>query len=169
MTMSGGTRRFATYNALEKILRRAQVSSSGAVATLLLECFMEDGGRLQASKVVSRNICEEGCFHVWRDEMVKGRWLAWSINQADKGQYHPGKRLVPYINKEKISSKEIATRDEIVTRDEVPSKEEFEALKDEVAKIKVSMKEIYETLDLGEPDPPDFKKLKLRTTAVVPN
>lgn len=162
-------RKFVVYKSLAEALRRSKVESSGTVATLLLECFVEDRGRLQASKVISRGLCEDGKFSYWRDEMVKHGWLAWNINQIDKGQYTPGKRLISYLNKEKFATKEIATRDEIVTRDDVPSKEEFEALKDEVSKIKASMKEIYETLELGEPDPPIYKKLKEKTGGHLTN
>lgn len=162
-------RKFMVYKSLAEALRRAKVVSSGTVATVLLECFVEDRGRLQALKVVSRGICEEGKFSHWRDEMVKNGWLAWNLNQVDKGQYSPGKRLISYLNKEKLATKEIATRDEIITRDDVPSKEEFEVLKDKVSKIEASMKEIYESLELGEPDPPTYKKLKLKTSGPLPN
>lgn len=162
-------RKFTVYKSLAEALRRSKVESSGTVATLLLECFVEDRGRLQASKVISRGICEEGKFSYWRDEMVKNGWLAWNISQMDKGQYSPGKRLITYLNKEKIATKEIVTKDEIVTRDEVPSKEDFEQLKDKVSKIEASMKEIYEALELGEPDPPLYKKLKEKATKSLPN
>ena len=92
----------------------------GACANLLLECFLEDGGRLQASKAVAKKVCEEGRFSVWRDEMVKSGWLLWSQTQNDKGQYFSGKKLMLYLNKEKIFSKEIATKDDVIaTRDEV--------------------------------------------------
>lgn len=162
-------RKFKVYNALQLALRKGQVPNHGSTATLLLECFIEDSGRLQASKAVSRSVCQEGKFSSWRDEMIKEGWLVWSQNQSDKGQYFAGKKLIPYLNKEKLATKEIATRDEIITRDEVPSKQEFDALRDKVEKIEASMKEIYENLELGEPDPPLYKKLKEKSGKTLPN
>lgn len=162
-------RKYKVYNALEIALRKHKTPHSGATATLLLECFLEDNGRLNASKVVARGICEEGKFTCWRDEMIKSGWLVWNQNQGDKGKYFSGKKLIPYLNKEKIATKELATRDEIVTKDEVPSKEEFDDLKEKVAKIEASMREIYATLDLGEPDPPSYKKLMEKAVKTLPN
>lgn len=167
MTISTKARKFKTYNSLLQALRRGGIENAGIVSTLLLECFIEDGGRIQASKVVSRGVCVEGCFSEWRDSMVKSGWLAWSYAQTDKGMYHAGKKLVPYINKEKLTVKEIVTRDEVISKGEAPSMEEFEVLKNKVARIEASMKEIYETLDLGELDPPDFPKLKIKTTSAT--
>lgn len=162
-------RKFKVYNALQLALRKGKIPNHGSTATLLLECFIEDSGRLQASKVVSRDVCQEGKFSTWRDEMIKEGWLVWSQNQSDKGLYFAGKKLIPYLNKEKLATKEIATRDEIITRDEVPSKREFDALRDKVEKIEASMKEIYENLDLGEPDPPLYKKLKEKSDKTLMN
>ena len=161
--MSVGTkdRKFAVYNALEVALRRCKIEKAGATSTLLLETFLEDGGRLKASKVYSRELCEEAHFMVWRKLLIQKEWLVWSESQADKGQYHPGKKLIPYINKEKIAQKEI------VTKDEVPSKADFNTLKQElsdtknrVTTIEESMKSVYSKLKLGEPDPPHYSKLK---------
>lgn len=124
--MSVGTkeRRFKVYNALEVTLRRGKVEKAGAVATLLLECFVEDSGRLQSSKVVARGLCEEGKFTAWRDEMVKNGWLVWSQYQSDKGQYFAGKKLGPYLNKEK-ASEEVITRREILPKETIATKDEL--------------------------------------------
>ena len=100
--------------------------------------------------------------------LIQKEWLVWSESQADKGQYHPGKKLIPYINKEKTSQKEI------VTKDEVPSKAEFNILKDQLSNTKIeltdtknrvttieeSMKKVYSKLKLGDPDPPGYGKLQ---------
>jgi hypothetical protein len=147
-------RKFSVYKALAEALRRARVDSSGAVATLLLECFLEDNGRLQASKAIARRVCEEGSFSNWRNDMIKKGWLVWSQSQTDKGQYFAGKRLISYVNKEKISSRELATRDEVA------SKSDFEELKERVSTIEQSMKTVYAALDLGETDPPLYGKLQ---------
>jgi hypothetical protein len=154
MSDSRKERRFKVYQSLLLALKRAGVGSHGCTATLLLETFLEDNGRLQASKVVSRRICEEGAFSNWRNDMIRNGWLVWSSNQTDKGQYFAGKKLIPYLNKEKISSRELATRDEVA------SKSEFEELKERVSTIEQSMKTVYAALDLGETDPPLYGKLQ---------
>lgn len=154
MTVGTKERRFKVYNALEVSIRRSNVNKPGATATLLLECFIEENGRLSSTKVTARGICEEGRFSSWRDMMVKQRWIVWSANQADKGQYFAGKKLLSYLNKEKLESQEI------MTRGEVASKSEFEELKERVATIEQSMKTVYAALDLGETDPPLYGKLQ---------
>lgn len=118
-------RRFKVYKSLTEALRRAKVESSGTVATLLLECFMEDSGRLQSSKVIARGLCEEGKFTAWRDEMVKNGWLTWSQHQSDKGQYFAGKKLAPYLNKEK-SSEEVITRKDIIPKEHIATKDDLD-------------------------------------------
>lgn len=106
-------RRFLCYNALEVSIRRSGVLSPGAVATLILEAFLEDNGRISASKVVARGLCNEGEFWLWRKTLIEKGWLQWSEAQHDKGQYFPGKKLMPYVNKEILAQKEIATRESV--------------------------------------------------------
>lgn len=121
-------RRFKTYNAIEIALRKINVMKPGAVATLLLEAFLEDGGRLPASKSVARGVCKEGEFGHWRKMLVEKGWLQWSETQQDKGQYFPGKKLMPYVNKEIIAQKEIATRESVEqVRAEKADRSELEA------------------------------------------
>ena len=152
-------RRFKVYQPLLLALKRAKVEKAGAVATLLLECFIEDGGSHLASKVVARGLCEEGCFHAWRDEMVKNGWLVWSINQADKGQYFVGKKLVSYINREKTSSKELVTRDEILPREEAATKAELEELRRELNAAKTKIDKVVSAfLEDNPPDTPERRK-----------
>ena len=147
-------RKYKNYNALEIALRKSQTQYAGATATLLLECFLEDNGRLQASKVVARGICEEGSFSNWRNEMLKNGWLVWSQNQTDKGQYFAGKKLISYINKEKLSSREI------VTRDEVASKNEVESLKERMNRIEEVVQELKKSME--PPDTEEKRKARER-------
>jgi hypothetical protein len=146
MNRTDQSRKFKNWNALQLALKRAGVTSHGSTATLLLETFLEDNGRLQASKVVSRRICEEGSFSNWRNEMLKNGWLIWSQNQSDKGQYFAGKKLVSYINKEKILSKEI------ITRDEAASKSEVENLKERMNRIEEVVQELRKSMEPPETD-----------------
>ena len=155
-------RKFMTYNALQLALRKECVSNHGSVARILLECFLEDGGRLQASKVIARGICEEGRFSLWRDELVKNNWLVWTVNQADKGQYYAGKKLLAYINKEKMSSKEIATKDDVVaTRDEVADlRSQLNSHEKRLAKIDEAVQELR--LAVEPPETEEKRKTRER-------
>lgn len=142
-------RKYTVYNALEIAFRKSKISNSGSVARVLLECFLEDGGRLQASKVVARGICEEGKFSVWRDELVKNNWLVWSLNQIDKGHYHAGKKLLPYINKEKLASREIVTRSDILPKHEIASKIELMNTQKELDAVKERLAKVEEAIERG--------------------
>jgi hypothetical protein len=139
-------RKFLQYLALSSALRRAKVPNYGACTTLLLECFLEDNGRLQASKAIARRVCEEGSFSNWRNDMIKKGWLVWSQSQTDKGQYFAGKKLISYVNKEKISSKEI------LTRDEAASKNEVEDLKERMNRIEEVVQELKKAMEPPETD-----------------
>jgi hypothetical protein len=157
---------------VQLVLKRAGVASHGKVATLLLETFIEDSGRLTASKVVSRGVCNDGEFSLWRKQMIEKGWLIWSETQADKGQYFPGKKLMSYINKEKMISKEIVTKDEVLSKEDAATRVELEAVKRKldatearVSTIEKSMNKLYKDLDLGEPDPPVYGKLHVRLAA----
>jgi dGTP triphosphohydrolase len=92
---------------------RSKIELSGATATLILEAFLEDRGRIIASKAVARGLCKEGEFWQWRKTLIEKGWLQWSESQQDKGQYFPGKKLMPYVNKEILAQKEIATRESV--------------------------------------------------------
>lgn len=153
-------RKFLTWNALQLALKKSMCSSHGATATILLEAFLENEGRLLAAQVLARGICEEGKFRDWRKELIDKEWIKWSETQTDKGQYFPGKKLIRYINKEKIASKEMVTKDEVLSKNEAATKVELQEVKDRLSKVECGVGEIYKQLNLGEPDPPHFKKLK---------
>ena len=169
--LNGGDmdRKFSQYIAVSSALRRAGVSNYGMCSTTLLEAFLEDSGRITASKVVSRKLCNEGEFSVWRKQLIDKGWLIWSEVQTDKGQYFPGKKLMPYINKEKISSKEIVTKDEVLPKAEAATKVELEAVKSQLDAIEQSMKKVYDKLELGKTDPPGYGKLHDRLISIKAN
>lgn len=154
------TRKFKTYNAVDCALRKQGFKKSGLIATLLLEAFLEDNGRLLASKVTVRGVCEEGKFRDWRKELIDKGWLIWSEKQDDKGQYYSGKRLIPYLNREKLSSKEVVTKEEVLSKHEAATKAELQEVKERLSKVECGVEEIYKKLNLGEPDPPHYKKLQ---------
>jgi hypothetical protein len=154
------TRKFRTWNAVQLALKKSKLPNHGTTATLLLETFLENDGRLLASKVISLGLCEEGLFREWRKNFLDREWLKWSEAQTDKGQYYPGKKLLPYINKEKLLSKEIVTKDEVLSKHEAATKAELQEVKERLSKVECGVEEIYRKLNLGEPDPPHYKKLQ---------
>lgn len=162
-------RKFHSYKALSESLRRAKIDKYGLVSTLLLEAFLENDGRVLAAQVVARGICDEGKFRDWRKELIDKEWLKWSEIQADKGQYFPGKKLITYINKEKISIKEIVTKDEVLSKNEAATKVEVQVLRNEIHQIKDSMEKIYDKMGLGPVDPPGYTKLLTHAEAKKTN
>jgi dGTP triphosphohydrolase len=140
---SSKERRFTCYNALEVSIRRGGVLSPGATATLILEAFLEDRGRIVASKAVARGLCKEGEFWQWRKTLIEKGWLQWSQTQQDKGQYFPGKKLMPYVNKEILAQKEIATRESVEqVRAEKADRSEFQETK---KKLEATSSKLEET------------------------
>lgn len=162
-------RKYLTWNALQLALKKSGCLNHGTTATVLLEAFLENEGRLLAAQVVARGICEEGKFREWRKDLIDKEWIKWSEVQMDKGRYFPGKKLVNYINKEKIASKEIATKDEVLSKNEAATKVEVQELRDELHQMKDSMEKIYDKMGLGSIDPPGYTKLLTHANAKMTN
>lgn len=154
-------RKFKQSEPLRLALLRSGFEQSGTTSTLLLELFIEDGGRCSAAKVVARGLCKDGEFWAWRKELVEKGWLQWSEQQSDKGQYFPGKKLMPYINKEKLSSKEIATVDQIHSLDK---KIDSKADRAEVNELRQQVNDLKEwVMELkAASEPPDTDEKKAR-------
>lgn len=138
-------RKFTQYIAVSSALRRSGVQNYGMCATTLLEAFLEDSGRLTASKVISRKLCNEGEFSYWRKQLIGKGWLIWSETQTDKGVYFPGKKLMPYINKEKIASRELVTKDEVLLKGEAATKSELQELKARMNKMEEAIEKLNKT------------------------
>jgi|GEM_PF-3335533 len=157
------TRKFSTYNSLQLVFSRAKFQLSGVLATLLLEMFIEHDGRMLASTVYARGLCEEKKFREWRKNLIDKGWLIWSESQEDRGVYYPGKKLLPYINKEKISQKEIATRESIEKlRTDLDAKIDAKADRSEVQDLKARMakfEEIARRLEAATGDPITTEKI----------
>ena len=56
--MAAAVRSFKVYQAVRKALERQKIDKSGATATLIIEAFMVCDGRLLASTVYARKLCE---------------------------------------------------------------------------------------------------------------
>lgn len=166
MTLSTKRRKFLTYMPLTMALRKSGVKAPGKVATLLLEAFVLHDGRIIASHVYSKNICEEKQFREWRRELIEKSWLTWTEVQLDKGLYYPGKKLIPYINKEKAEIKIIATQDSVENlRVDLKRDIDTKADKSELQDLKAKMNEIAEAvqnLQKASTPPDDDAKKKMR-------
>jgi hypothetical protein len=123
-------RKFINYESLRMALTRSDIQDPGTTAHLLLELFLESGGKLYAQNVVNRCLCKGGKFKEWRDEMVKKGWLEFRYDDARKNnnfsQHYPGKKLLNYINKEKILTKELVTSDQIIPKEDIATKADLD-------------------------------------------
>jgi hypothetical protein len=119
-------RKFKSYNSLITALRRGGIKNPGTTATLFLELFIENHGKLFAAQVSEYSLCQPGRFKEWRDDLVKKGWIAFDYREAqvrgDWERHSPGAKLLPFINKEKLARHELATRDEL---DILATKEEL--------------------------------------------
>lgn len=146
-------RKFRVYKSLSEALRRSKVPNYGATSTILLEAFLEESGRITASKAISRGVCNEGGFSVWRKQLIEKRWIIWTQNQEDKGLYLPGKKLINYLNKEKLYSKELVTKDEVLSKRDAATKDELQDLKARMNRIESVVQELQKAVA-----PPDTEE-----------
>ncbi len=109
-------------------------------------------------------MCNEGEFSFWRKNLIENKWLTWSESQNDKGQYFPGKKLIHYINKEKIVQSEIATRDSVEKiKQEIDVKLSTKADRSELMELKERMnkfEEIARRLEITTGDPITIEKIE---------
>jgi hypothetical protein len=156
-------RKFVTWNAAQLALRKMGVPFHGAVATLLLEAFLENDGRLLASTIYARGLCEEKQFREWRKNLIDKQWLIWCETQTDKGVYFPGKKLILYINREKLAQKEIATRESVEkVQSTLFAKIETKADRSELEDLKKRMthfEKLAQRLEAATGDPITIEKI----------
>jgi hypothetical protein len=150
--------KFVTWDALKMKLSRMKISNPGSLATLVLEAFLKDDGFIPSKRYYNSVFEVPGKNYTsWIHELKKNEILE-SFKEEDSKKsdwvrFKPGKVILPYINKEKIVSKEIATKDE------VPSKLDVQDLKERMCKMEEAMTKVYGTLGLGPTDPPGYSKL----------
>jgi hypothetical protein len=182
--MAAGTksRKYLNYNRLQQVLARAKFRSSGALATHLLETFIEHDGRMLAAAVYARGLCEENQFREWRKDLIDKGWLIWSESQQDKGVYFPGKKLITYINKEIHSREQVATRSSVErVRSDLDAKidtkadrADFEKTKAELAETRNTIAKIAEAVrELQEamlpPDTPEKRRRREKAASAIAN
>jgi hypothetical protein len=159
-------KKFSTYNMLSMALKRDQVVNYGATTTLLLECFVCNGGELKAGMVESRGLCKEKQFKIWREELIKKGWINYTL--GDYSRHTPGNKLIKYINREKLSHDEVATTRELyrVSRkiDETRTslEEKNKELEERVSLLEKTVADV-----INEYDPPATKEKVDRRLKVV--
>lgn len=154
-------KRFKMQKAMAEKLRRNKgrfpcLDSSDALATLLLETFINNNGYL-SSKAYYRTKFEVSgkTYSDWIHDLKEAHVLAQYKTDGNRGsdyiRFSAGSLIVEYINAEKTKTKEIPTIDD------VPSKAEFEALKADSADLKARMCKIEETVTelKSAMEPPD--------------
>ena len=172
-------KKYINHIALRDKLKRLSKSekvigkSYSALATLVFDTSLKNNGFLRKEvyygssfeqpdmtyKDWIEQLKKAGIFEHFKDENL-------NFEKADWIRFKPGPVTLSYINKEKIASKEIVTKDEVLSKNDAATKLELEAVKEKLAKtderlskVEISMDTIYKKLDLGEPDPPFYKKL----------
>ena len=133
-------KKFSTYGAILKALKRDEVFLAGSTATLLLECFVHNHGELKASMVEGRGCCELGKFKIWRESLIKKGWITYSIGEYSR--HYPGAKMIKYVNKEKLSKEEVATTKELRKVDK-----KVEAMQEEISLLKAAVKNMIEEFD----------------------
>lgn len=146
-------RRYMSYNGLELKLRRDGIEKAGTVATLLLDCFVLADGILKAKTVESKKLCLPNKFKLWRKNLIEKEWLV--HEDGNYSRHFPGKKLLRYINKEKIDGKELATTYEV----EKKVKELADETSKEFRDVKKELSELRMAIDslINEKNPPITK------------
>jgi hypothetical protein len=110
---------------LTKTLSRDKIELPGKNASYLLDVFVKNGGKIFADELKpkdkeknpkGRGIIDGSrkSFSVWLEKMEQKHWIIKENGPDYKyTRYYAGPKLVDFVNKEKISVKEIATKQEI--------------------------------------------------------
>ena len=113
---SSKTRKYTQYKALECALRRDKYSRPGALSSQLLTAFLEQNGEILSESFIGSQLCEKGQFSSLRRRLIQDGWLIWNPHQQYKAIYFAGKKLIKYINREKLLSQEVVIKSEIIPK-----------------------------------------------------
>ena len=106
---------YTQWDNLRKALKNSNIEPNGKIATILLDCFINLDGKMRVQLFREKGLCKEGGqFYAMRKLLKSKGWLEY--DNDDSGRligYYPGKKLIKYINREKSSQFELATKDEI--------------------------------------------------------
>lgn len=144
--MKDHKRSYSVYKTMRVAVKRSGIENPGPTASVLLEAFLDFNGSLKADTLYNRKICVRGRYQFtdWRDELVKKDWLRFEVfEEQKKVRYSCGPKLFKYINREKISREEIATKYELQRLEEkMATKKEIShlATKKEVSQLEEKIK-----------------------------
>ena len=158
-------RAFKVYKTVESALRRDGFTRPGALATELLQMFLERDGEIRSTKFISKKICDDGEFSILRRKLIEKRWIIWSESQSYKARCYAGKRIIPFINREKIASEELVTKNDIIPKAVLES--ELQSTKAKLSDVERRLSKIEATIDRGitrflEKNPPDTPSRRRR-------
>jgi hypothetical protein len=171
-------KRFKVHKSLAEKLRRIKakfpcLESSDALATLLLETFLNNNGYLPSKCYYGTKFEIPGKTYTdWINELKEARALVQYKSEGNRKsdfiRYSAGPLISQYINAEKFKTKEIASSEDItILETKIGALESrVSALETDSDKTKESMNDLYKQLNLGEIDPPDYKKSR-RILALV--
>jgi len=106
---------YTQWDNLRKALKNSKVGPNGKIATILMDCFIKLDGKLRVPLFRDKGLCQKsGEFYEMRKKLKDKGWLEFDTDANGKLiRYYPGKKLIKYINREKASQFELATKDEI--------------------------------------------------------
>jgi hypothetical protein len=140
-------RRFSQYKPLECALRRSKFKRPGVLAGILLECFLEHHGELRSDSLISEGVCEKGEFTNLRKRLIQGGWVNWSEQQTYKAVYFAGKKLLKYLNREKLATQELATIDDIIPKKQL--QKEFERTRKRLSDVESRLSKVEDAIEMG--------------------
>jgi hypothetical protein len=146
-------KKYVEWDRLRCALVRNKIESPGKVATILLEAFVGQNGKLRVSMCREKGLCLNGGeFYEWRRMLKEKDWLAYDTDDEGKLiRYFPGRRLVPYVNREKAKFEIATTHDllalEVKANEKFVSKEEYQQLEKRIKQAEKAISNLIETLD----------------------
>ena len=107
--------RYTQWDNLRKALKNNKIEPNGKIATILMDCFIRLDGKLRIASFHDKGLCQKsGEFYEMRKKLKSKGWLEFDNDANGKLiRYYPGKKLIKYINREKTTQFELATKDEI--------------------------------------------------------
>ena len=143
-------KKYQCYYAIMKSLKTSGFAYPGKLGTYLLDTFLENEGQIKSVRVYELGLCSEDQkeFRDWRKKLCDKGWLDFVIENNKSVTYKPGKKLLKYVNREKIATHELATKNDLFSHTK-PIKEELDkkADKSELEELRKAMKRVLNIID----------------------
>lgn len=133
-------RKYSSYKTLESALRRDKFEKSGVLASALLNIFMLNNDELRAAHFFAKGLCVVGTFTCLRKTLIEKGWLVWSDLQINKSKYSPGRKLIRFINLEKLATNQLVSTDQIIPKAEL--QRELSTTKLRLAKVEKRLDQV---------------------------